>query len=111
MLNKIFRINKSREYQDLYKKGLKVPGKYLIVYISTNSLSRNRFGIVASKKVGNAVKRNKSRRRLRAIAKESREKLKPGHNIIIIARQSIVKADYKRVEKDFYTVMKKAGLC
>jgi ribonuclease P protein component len=111
MLNRIFRISKSRDYQHTYRKGLKVPGKYLIAYISANGMNKNRFGIVASKKVGNAVKRNKAKRRLRAIARESQGRLSQGHDIVMIARQSMVGADYNRIEKDFYTVMKKARLC
>jgi ribonuclease P protein component len=111
MLKKLFRISNSQEYNNTYKNGLKIPGKYLIAYIMINNLGINRFGIVASKKVGNAVIRNRSRRRIRAIAESSGEHLQPGYDIVIIARQSIVATDYNRLEKDFYTVMKKAGLC
>lgn len=111
MLNRMFRIRKSKDYQHTYRNGLKIPGKYLIAYISANDMSKNRFGIVASKKVGNAVKRNKVKRRLRAIARESQGQIRQGYDIIIIARHSMVEADYNRIEKDFYTVMKKARLC
>lgn len=111
MLNRMFRISKSKDYQHTYRSGLKIPGKYLIAYISANGMGKNRFGVVASKKVGNAVKRNKAKRRLRAIARESQGKLSQGHDIVMIARQSTVGADYNRIEKDFYTVMKKARLC
>lgn len=111
MLKKLFRISKSKEYNNTYRGGLKIPGKYLIAYVLTNSLLINRFGIVASKKVGNAVIRNRARRRIRALAGSSTEKLNQGYDIVIIARQSIMKADYDKLEKDFYTVMKKAGLC
>jgi ribonuclease P protein component len=111
MLNRMFRISRSEDYQHTYRNGLKVPGKYLIAYISANNLDQNRFGIVASKKVGNAVKRNRAKRCLRAIARESQAKLSPGHDIVIIARKSTVEAEYNRLEKDFYTVMKKARLC
>jgi len=111
MLKKLFRISKSKEYNNTYKGGLKIPGKYLIAYVLINSLSINRFGIVASKKLGNAVMRNRARRRIRAIAGGSTEQLQQGYDIVIIARQSMARADYNRLEKDFYTVMKKAGLC
>ena len=111
MLNRIFRLSKSKEYQYTYRKGLKIPGRYLIAYISANDMSENRFGVVASKKVGNAVKRNKAKRQLRALAWESKGKISSGHDIVIIARQNMVGADYKKVEKDFYAVMKKARLC
>lgn len=111
MLKKLFRIRKSKEYSNTYKDGLKIIGKYLIVYALINNLSINRFGIVASKKLGNAVMRNRARRRIRAIAGGSVKRLQPGYDIVIIARQSMARADYDRLEKDFYTVMKRAGLC
>lgn len=111
MLNRMFRISKSKDYQHTYRNGLKIPGKYLIAYIIVNGMNMNRFGVVASKKVGNAVKRNKAKRRLRALAQESQGKLSQGYDIVMIARQSMVGADYTRIEKDFYAVMKKARLC
>lgn len=111
MLKKLFRISKSKEYNNTYNSGLKIPGKYLIAYVLTNNLPVNRFGIVASKKIGNAVTRNRARRRLRAIAENSTDRLKAGHDIVLIARQGISKVDFSKLEKEFYTVMKKAGLC
>jgi len=111
MLKKLFRISKSKEYNNTYNGGLKFPGKYLIAYVLTNNLPINRFGIVASKKVGNAVTRNRARRRIRAVAENSTDKLNVGYDIVLIARQGINKVDFNRLEKEFYTVMKKAGLC
>lgn len=111
MLHKRFRLSKGQEYNNTYNRGLKIPGKYIVVYITPNNQLINRFGIVASKKIGNAVKRNRARRRIRAIVAFSQGKLRSGYNIVIIARQSIFKADFKLLENDYYTVMKKAGLC
>ncbi|MGI5912124.1 MAG: ribonuclease P protein component [Syntrophomonadaceae bacterium] len=111
MLPKLYRINKSKEYHHTYNYGLKIPGKYLVVYILKSKILNNRFGIVASKRVGNAVKRNRARRRISAIVRGSEQELKQGYNIIIIARQQINKCEYKELIKDFYTVMKKARLC
>lgn len=54
-----------------------------------------RFGLTASKKVGNAVVRNRARRRLRALAREVLQvQAMPGHDFVLIAREGMEKHSY-----------------
>lgn len=111
MLSKEKRINKGRDYNNIFKNGKKIPGRYIIVFITKNSLGRNRCGIVTSKKVGNAVVRNRAKRQLRSIVNNGWEKIKDGHDIVIVARQNINGAVFDLLVRDFYIVMRKADLC
>lgn len=83
----------------------------MIFYIRKNEFMYNRFGIVTSKKVGNAVIRNKVKRRIRAIVKNNMNKIATGNDIVIISRKNTANADFALIEKDFLIVMRKAGLC
>ncbi|HHW62307.1 MAG TPA: ribonuclease P protein component, partial [Syntrophomonadaceae bacterium] len=58
MLDRHNRIYEKKDYNSLYRTGRRIAGKYIIVFIRDNSLERNRFGFVCSKKVGKAVVRN-----------------------------------------------------
>lgn len=110
MLAKEYRINQSRDYNNIYKNGKKVPGRYIIVYILENGLGFNRYGVVTSKKIGNAVNRNKIKRQLRAIIKNNLDKIKTSHDIVIVGRHKIGGTEYDLLENDYRIVMRKSGL-
>lgn len=110
MLNKKYRINKPEDYNYIYKNGKKIPGKYIIVFIASNNLNYNRFGIVSSKKVGNAVIRNRARRQMRAIIQKNWDQISKGHDFVIVARYNIKESIFAMLEKDFLTAVKKARL-
>lgn len=112
MLNRESRIRKGKEYQEVFRKGKRVAGRYIIVfYLENRCCPAKRFGIVTSKKIGGAVTRNRAKRQLREIARNIKEKIKGNYDIVVVARPAIKECLYKNLEKDFLVVMKKAGLC
>jgi ribonuclease P protein component len=69
MLPKRFRLP-AKDFRKQYQKGKKIRGKYGMFVVSENSVGKPRFGFVVSKKVGNAVERNRLTRVLRVIIME-----------------------------------------
>ncbi len=69
-----------------------------------------RYGLTASKKVGSAVKRNRARRRLRALAEEilSREGL-PGTDYVLIARAATVERAFSDLRADLYQALSRVS--
>jgi len=110
MLKKEYRIKKTKEYENIYKYGKKFPGKYIIVFIRENNLKNHRFGVVTSKKIGNAVKRNQIKRQLRAVISGKIDEIKGHNDIVIVARYNAADAAFKNLERDFSIVMRRAGL-
>lgn len=110
MLNKKYRVSNKENYNYIYKTGKKIPAKYIILFMAANNLEYDRFGIVTSKKVGNAVHRNLAKRRIRSIVQAHLPEIKKGFDFVIIARFNIKEASYAALERDFLHTVKKAGL-
>lgn len=79
-------INENKNFLFLYKKGQTCVGKAVAVYYKKNNRPYNRLGITASKKIGNAVKRNRAKRVIRAAYSDVELTLPIGFDIVIVAR-------------------------
>jgi ribonuclease P protein component len=67
-----------------------------------------RVGFTATKKIGNAVVRNRVKRRLRELARLKLEALaRPGHDYVLIGRAPTVERAYAELEKDFNSALKR----
>ncbi len=70
-----------------------------------------RVGYTASKKVGNAVHRNRAKRRLRALTSEIlTAEAKPGHDYVLIARGATVDRDFDDLRQDLRHSLKRLRL-
>ncbi|HKP24935.1 MAG TPA: ribonuclease P protein component [Dongiaceae bacterium] len=69
-----------------------------------------RVGFTASRKVGNAVARNRARRRLRAVAREVLGHAEPGNDFVLIARPATVDRDYQALVTDLVAGLKRLKL-
>jgi ribonuclease P protein component len=71
-----------------------------------------RVGFTASKKVGNAVMRNRARRRLRAaVDLVLRPLAAPGHDFVVIARGDTANRDFIALKTDLETGLRRLGVC
>ncbi len=109
MLKKDVLRNK-RDFTALYKKGKSVKGRCLILIYRKNGLTYNRKAFLASKKVGNSVKRNRAKRLMKESFREIGENIKSGFDILFIARYNIVNFKCDDVRKAMEISFEKAGL-
>ncbi len=82
-------LNNNKDFVSLYKKGRFTASKYSVIYVRPNNRPFNRLGITASKKIGNAVCRNRAKRLIRLAYCNSEIKLPVGIDIVIVARTPI----------------------
>ncbi|MDD4366226.1 MAG: ribonuclease P protein component [Eubacteriales bacterium] len=82
-------LRRKRDFSAVYNKGKFVREKYIVLFYRKNDLSYNRIAFLASKKVGNSVKRNRARRLMKESVRASGEPLFSGYDIIFIARNTI----------------------
>jgi ribonuclease P protein component len=78
--------------------------------VAPNLLSHNRYGFVASRRLGNAVVRNRVRRILREVVRRSEPKLKTGFDITFVARNEIVTQPYSTIQDALDELFRRASL-
>lgn len=79
-------LKNNRDFQRMYARGKSQAHALLVVYTMRNRLGYNRMGITCSKKVGNAVKRNRAKRILRQAYREAEPRLERGYDVVLVAR-------------------------
>ncbi|CAG1772727.1 Ribonuclease P protein component [uncultured bacterium] len=82
----------------------------MVVSIAPNTLAHNRYGFIVSKHLGKAVTRNLIRRRLRAVVRELHPQLKPGYDIVIIARAALVEQPFMVLQRTVVEQFRQSGI-
>jgi len=103
-------LKKNHEFRRLYAKGRSAVSSTLVVYMRRTGRGGNRVGITVTAKLGNAVTRNRVRRRLREIYRLHEEALRRGADLVIVARARSVTASYAELERDFLDCCRRLGL-
>ena len=99
-------IKKNREYRRIYNRGKSVADRNMVLFSMENNLENCRFGFTASKKIGNAVIRNRVRRLFKEACRLNLEKFKNGFDYVLMARYAIVGVKYQQVEKSLLKLLK-----
>lgn len=81
-----------------------------MLIVSPNGLSYSRFGITAGKPIGNAVKRNRTKRVIRAVLQSILPQVIPGWDLVLIARKPSMDATFQQMENALSGLMKQAKL-
>jgi len=101
-------LNEPEQFAVVYDKGASWVNKILVIKALPNGLALSRFGISVSSRVGGAVVRNRTKRRLREIIRRTR--LIPGWDIIIIARPAAARVNYAALKESIGSLFFKAKL-
>lgn len=103
-------LRKKSDFQSIYNRGKSIGDKYVVIFYKTNNLSYNRTAFLASKKVGNSVKRNRARRLMKESIRTLDLNLKKGYDFIIIARTTINDVKCQDVKSSVKRAFKRAGV-
>ena len=83
---------------------------FLVLYARKNRSATNRVGVTVSKKLGHAVVRNRTRRRIREVYRLNEERFAPGWDIVVVARTRAVTADFQKLTGAYLSLAQKRGL-
>lgn len=102
-------LKKNHIFRKLYSsKG--VANSYFVLYARHNRTESNRIGITVSKKLGHAVVRNRTRRRIREIYRLNEQRFAPGWDIVVVARTRAVEAPFGKLTAALLSLAQKSGL-
>ena len=111
------RLTRQREFKQVFEGGRKCVRHFLVVHAAprppdpaTGAALPTRMGLTVSRRVGKAVVRNRVKRRLREAFRRTHARLRPGHDIVIVARAAAATADYAALASDFQSCLVKLDL-
>lgn len=104
-MRKLYVVKNARDFEKIIKTGKLAKNKSFIIYYSDNDLPYNRYGISVGKKLGNAVYRNKYKRKIRAIIDNYKKNYINHQDYIIILRRSAKDKEYHDLEKDYIALI------
>lgn len=103
-------LRRKKDISSIYKKGKSEGSKYVVLFYKKNGFNYNRTCVLASKKVGNSVKRNRARRLIKSAYRNFEKEIDIGYDLIFISRKEIVEVKCNDVEKSLYSLFKRTGL-
>ncbi|MGA7678346.1 MAG: ribonuclease P protein component [Dehalococcoidia bacterium] len=101
-------LTKRAQYLTVYKSGKAWVDNFIVIKALPNELEFSRYGFSVAKEIGKAVVRNRVRRLLKEIA--SLANIKPGWDIVFIARPNAATADYHQLKKSMEKLLFRAHL-
>lgn len=104
------RLRSDREIREAYRQGRRRVGRLMVMWLRSGENASLRLAVVSSRKVGNAVARNRARRRLREAFRINRHRLEADLDLVLVARRPIVEADASEVESELLDLARQAGL-
>ena len=99
------RIVSRAEYDAVYREAKRRSSRQFTLFVRPNGLPISRFGWSIKKALGNAVKRNRIRRRLREILRMHRHEMASGWDVVIHPRASVATAEFAGLALELVKVM------
>lgn len=104
------RVKAHEDFQKIHDKGQSVVDSYGVFYFLPSPHDHSQLGTAVGKKLGNAVLRNKIKRRMRETFRQHQYRLKKPVSIVWVARRRLAHAPFAMYETVFLRLAKKAGL-
>lgn len=104
------RLKKRKQFNWTFKNGQKTYSKNLVLVFNSSWAKDFKVGFSVTKKIGKAVVRNKTKRRLREVVKMFEKNIAPKHTLIFVAKPEIINVDFLNIVKEVEFLLKKSGL-
>ena len=102
------RVRRRGEFQTVFDQGVRIHGRYLTVVMAPASGALSRLGIIASKKLGIAVSRNRAKRLIREVFRHHAPGAGRPVDVPVMPRRELLETPYEAVEADFRGACRRA---
>lgn len=101
------RVRRRGEFQQVFNQGYRVASRYFTLLVSPHPGTPARLGIVASRKLGDAVRRNRAKRLIRELFRTRAPLPFGGVDVIVIPRRELFAAPYADLDRDFQNAFRR----
>ncbi len=105
-----FRLTRSTDFKRVRQDGQSYAHPLLVLIVIENRQTKTRIGVTAGKSVGNAVKRNRAKRLLRAAAQSLYPRIISGYDLVLIARRPITQVKTPQVRTVLQELLQRAKI-
>lgn len=109
-MKRAWRLKAESDVQRVWQQGRAFAHPLVILRVRANDLDHSRAGFIAGKKLGNAVTRNRAKRRLREALRPYFLQIPQGLDFVLIARGNITQAPFTDIQQAVQEVLKRAKM-
>lgn len=104
------RLTRSIDFKRVRRTGKSLAHPFAVLIVHRNDLAVTRLGVSASKSIGNAVQRNRAKRRLREVLRSHLPEIVSGWDVVVIARPEAVDAKWDLLRSAILDLLQRSGL-
>lgn len=104
------KLRKPSDFHRVYSSGRRIVSSSFVLIFCSNASEVTRFGFSVSKRIGNAVVRNRTKRLAREAFRLNKCKLKKGYDILLVARKGVEELKFRQVEALVLDLCHRGGL-
>jgi ribonuclease P protein component len=105
-----YRLKKLTDFKRVRRLGKSYAHPLIVLIKHPNDIGTNRIGISAGRSVGNAVNRNRCKRKIREALRPIINTIQPGWDIIFLARKPIAAESYNNIQSAVVSLLNRADL-
>ena len=98
-------LRRRSEFLKVQRQGVRIQERYITLFILPNDLNVSRLGIIATRRLGGSIRRNRSKRLVREIFRLN--KSLPGFDIVVMPRPGFLDAPFSTLTVNYQAALKR----